>query len=284
MLPRSISGTCGVIRFVRHSRIPDRSLRSPGVPKGGCLPVVTSMESFGYGNSTKQSQPPASRPSQGIADWVMGLAFAPDGSLLASGRRDGTVKLWGRRRGTLRRTLTGHTAEVYGLAFTPNSRSLLSGSDDGTLRLWDVEIRSACALYAAMCLPSWHRLEFRWHRARQRRLGCVGHRLECNRCDTTQGVAWTSRGRLWSGWSPNGRLLASSGWDNTIWLWDPTSGASVKRQQDTEHPDTVFFGMAWSPDGQQLACGTNLQGVRVWKVTTGSRWWVGHWLPTGYVE
>jgi len=51
-------------------------------------------------------------------------------------------------------------------------------------------------------------------------------------------------------------------------------------EQDTEHPDTVFFGMAWSPDGQQLACGTNLQGVHVWKVTAGSHWWVGRQLPT----
>ncbi len=38
--------------------------------------------------------------------------------------------------------------------------------------------------------------------------------------------------------------------------------------------------MAWSPDGQQLACGTNLQGVHVWKVTAGSHWWVGRQLPT----
>src|SRR5438270_10971356 len=70
------------------------------------------------------------------------------------------------------------------------------------------------------------------------------------------------------------------GCESSDWVGNPSSVACVHMHQDLAQHDDVFFGMAWSPDGQQLACGTNLQGVHVWKVTAGSHWWVGHQLPT----
>jgi len=35
------------------------------------------------------------RALEGHADWVRGIAFSPESRLLASGSRDGTVRLWG---------------------------------------------------------------------------------------------------------------------------------------------------------------------------------------------
>src|SRR6185437_12091955 len=64
---------------------------------------------------------------------VMGVAFSPDGRLLATASSDGTARLWDPATGEHRRTLTG---EVSGVAFSPDGRLLATASDQ-TARLWD---------------------------------------------------------------------------------------------------------------------------------------------------
>jgi hypothetical protein len=67
--------------------------------------------------------------------FVSGVAFSPDGRLLAS-CDDETVRLWDPATGAEKRTLTGHTGRVNGVAFSPDGR-LLASCDDETVRLWD---------------------------------------------------------------------------------------------------------------------------------------------------
>ncbi len=69
------------------------------------------------------------------------LAFSPDGSILACGSKDSTIKLWHSLTGELIATFTGHQGSVYTLAFSPDGNTLASGSADGTVQVWDIDNR-----------------------------------------------------------------------------------------------------------------------------------------------
>jgi len=67
---------------------------------------------------------------------VRGLAFSPDGKVIASGSQKFTIRLWDAETGRELKMLTGHTAGVTGLAFSPDGKTLASASLDKTIRMW----------------------------------------------------------------------------------------------------------------------------------------------------
>ncbi|GIF25826.1 WD40 repeat protein [Actinoplanes tereljensis] len=69
---------------------------------------------------------------------VRAVGYSPDGSVLASGADDHTVRLWHSSTGAALQVLTGHTAGVSSVAFSPDGRLLASGAWDGDVRLWAV--------------------------------------------------------------------------------------------------------------------------------------------------
>jgi WD40 repeat protein len=68
---------------------------------------------------------------------VLGLAFHPDGSRLATASYEPIIKLFNPRTGEKILDLPGHTAGVVALYFSPDGRRLASGSIDWSARIWD---------------------------------------------------------------------------------------------------------------------------------------------------
>jgi WD40 repeat protein len=78
---------------------------------------------------------------------VFGLAFSPDGKILASGREsEPIIDLWdvssGKKITSLNGSLKGHEGKSDGvkkIAFSPNGKLLASGRDSETIDIWDVQ-------------------------------------------------------------------------------------------------------------------------------------------------
>ncbi|MEG3959269.1 AAA-like domain-containing protein [Microcoleus sp. herbarium2] len=72
---------------------------------------------------------------QGHNSTVIGVAFSPNGELIASVSEDRTAKLWS-RDGKLLHTLKGHDSGIWSVAFSPDSQTVATGSNDGIIKLW----------------------------------------------------------------------------------------------------------------------------------------------------
>ncbi|MCY3741923.1 MAG: sigma-70 family RNA polymerase sigma factor [Candidatus Poribacteria bacterium] len=70
-------------------------------------------------------------------NWVLAVAFSPDGTRLASGSTDMTVRLSDTTGDRDSMTLQKHTGPTNVLAFSPDGKMLASGSTDKTVQLWD---------------------------------------------------------------------------------------------------------------------------------------------------
>jgi hypothetical protein len=204
---------------------------------------------------------PLARTLTGHDGPVNGVAFSPNGRLLATASDDKTVRLWNPAGGEHRRTLTGHDGAVLGVAFSPAGGLLATAGRDGTVRLWDpaagehrhtltghdgsvngVAFSPAGGLLATAGRDGTVRL---WNPAAgEHRHTLTGHD------GAVLGVAF----------SPAGRLLATAGRDRTVRLWDPAAGEH--RHTLTGHSGAVL-GVAFSPAGLLATAGRDRR-VRLW--------------------
>lgn len=196
------------------------------------------------------------------------IAFSPDGSLVATGGYENSAKLWRTTSGELIHTLDmGSVRGGLTVLFSPDGKTLAVGNRNSSTRLFDVETG---ALVQELNKRSSHGLAFH----------PTGETLAIGYVDGSLALWDVSTGAMkheaYPGaeeiyrvdWSPNGELLASSGLNAEITIWN---GNDLTPLHALESPEWVI-GLKFSPDGSRLitAGGGRQPGspreVRIWGV------------------
>lgn len=224
------------------------------------------------GNATRITRLATLQPQDGLARAV---AWSPDGQIVASGGYH-DVCLWDVVAGRLRARLTGHTNQIYGMSWSAASGLLASASSDGAVRLWDG--RQSQAIRTLQSAPSVPLFSVAWSPDGQRIAAGTkdGNVLLWDAQTGKQTATWegpsqrvSKGGRFpfaaWGvTWSPDGRHIVSTRYDDYVLVWDVTTGHSQVIPKTDTQPNTA----AWAPDGRQFSITDDQGKVILWDAAT----------------
>ena len=173
------------------------------------------------------------------------MALSPDGRTLATGMRDGSVRLRDSVTGHVLADLTGNPASFLALAFAPDGLTLASGAPDGRVWLWDVKKgRRVDELRGLRELAEWlvYSPDGRFLAA-----ASFDGNVAIWDLATRREPHFTSQNRHVNiAFSPDSKTLAGGSGDDVV-LWNVATGQEILR---LAHPCGF---VAFSPNGQILA-------------------------------
>ncbi len=215
-------------------KMPPKKARQPSAEEVALLRAWVAAGAKDDGGTSTVVLPPI-KPRREQAPPVSALAYRPDGKLLAAGSL-GVVCLVDPATGIILARLDGQSERVTAVAFSKDGQDLAVASgaigSAGEVRIYRTTNPATPSADLIVTIKAHQDLIY----------------------DLT--------------FSPDGKLLASCGYDRLIHLWDPKSGQLVRSLRD--HSDAVYC-VAFSPDGKLLASGSADRAVKVWDVATGKR-------------
>ncbi len=196
---------------------------------------------------------------QGHFNNMASVAFAPDGTTIATGGQDGKVKLWSADTGFCFVTFTEHTASVTSVQFG-KTNVVFSSSLDGTVRAYDTTRYRNFRTFASPRPAQFSSLA----------VDVAGDMVAAGATDIYDVFLWSVQtGHLLeviSGHegpvsaivfnpSPtNSTQMATVSWDKTLKVWDSLNASSSNTETIQILSDAT--ALAFRPDGLQLAVST----------------------------
>lgn len=168
------------------------------------------------------------------------IAWHPFQSLWAAGHGE-TVRIWD-EEGNCMQTLKGHTGLVMSITWSPCGQWIASSSDDATIRIWSLEQEHTVQVLSGHRRSIW---SISWH--------TIADSESTTRDDSLI-------------FDESKSLLASGSHDQTVKLWNPTTGNCIR----TLHGHTNSLrDLTWNRVGTMLASVTHSRQVKLWNTTTG---------------
>jgi WD40 repeat protein len=210
---------------------------------------------------------------------VTSMAYSPDGTTMAAGYSDGTIRLWDLASHRLIGTATWGAAPLA-LAFTGGGRGL-QVADDVAVGTWNLSdgariaalpLTGASGVTAVAFSPNGTTLA----------TGDANGNIQLWNTATRQetGVPMSSDTQPVDAvaFSPDGSLVAAASSDGNVQVW---SAATQQEAGSALVAGTAEVdALAFSPDGTTLATGDRDGAARLWDVSTGSQ--IGAAMATGY--
>lgn len=199
-----------------------------------------------------------------ISDHVIGVAWSPDGRLLAAAAVSGPVTVLDAATGKPAHQLPGHGFGTTAVAWQPGGTVLASAGQDGKVRLWDAA--TGTELNALDGGAAWVE-RLRWNASGSLLAAGAGKKVRI----------WDAAGNLVRELPPQAGTVTDLGWRpgtdhitvlayGAATVYDPATGETVRVFAWKGSP----LALAWSPDGKVLAHGNQDATVHFWYYQSGT--------------
>jgi WD40 repeat protein len=195
-----------------------------------------------------------------LADYVIDLAWSPDGSQLAAASASGPITLLSTQDGAKRHELPGHEGGANAIAWRPGSGPLASGGQDGSVKLWDAVAGQHTG--TASLGRAWvEHLAWRPEGTAPILAAAAGRKLVFLNPDLSLRHEFKEAPKTITAlaWHPGGGCAAAA-YFGGVCLWDADAAVIQK-----EYPyGNGIQTLAWSPDARWLVSGNQDPSVHLW--------------------
>jgi len=231
----------------------------------------TIAQSFAFTSSIWDVETKSKKFDLSSGDEIINGAFSPDGTVLATGMRDGKIVLWNTANGAEIFRFQAHpdkhlNKSIEKVIFTQDGKWIISIGSDNLIKIWNADngqlIRELWRFeQVGSALES---------SPDGKRIFAAGYDLSARIFNTETGEIVADLGKqtkpiLSATFAPDGKTFATGGADSIIKIWQTSDG---KLLDQIEGNAGFVYALTYTPDGKRLASASGDGFIRLWDTET----------------